>query len=111
MEAKATFKNIRIAPRKMRLVVDHVRGKGVQEALDILQFNRKVAAKDVSKLLKSAVANASQKAGVRPDSLYVKSIMVGPGTIIKRFTPRARGSASAIQKKTSHITVVLDERI
>jgi large subunit ribosomal protein L22 len=111
MESTATFKHLRITPRKLRRVVDLVRGKPVQQALDILQFDRKAASTDIIKLLKSAVANANQKGGVRLDSLYVKTIMVNPGPIMKRFTPRARGSASAIQKKTSHVTVVLDAAI
>lgn len=111
MEVTAKFKFIRRGPRKLRLVVDQVRGKPVQEALDLLKFDTKNGALEVSKLIRSAVANASQKGGVKLNSLYVKKIMVDQGAIMKRFTPRARGSASAIQKKMSHITVVLEERI
>ena len=111
MEVKATFKFIRKGPRKLRWVVDQVRGKNVQDALDLLKFDRKNGAGDVGKLIRSAVANATQKGGVKVDALYVKRIMVDQAAIMKRFTPRARGSASAIQKKLSHITVVLEERI
>lgn len=108
---EATFKSIKIGPRKARRVADMVRGKGVEKALDILRFDRHMIATDFSKLIKSAVANAMQKGGVRPDTLFVKTIMVNQATMMKRFMPRARGSASAIQKKLSHITVVLGERL
>lgn len=111
MESKAIFKQVRIGPRKARRVADMVRGKDVQKALDILKFDRHMIAKDFGKLIKSAVSNAMQKGGVRPDTLYVKTIMVDQAAIMKRFMPRARGSASQIQKKLSHITVVLGERL
>lgn len=111
MEFQATFKNIRRGPRKLRLVVDGVRGATVQKALDALRFDRRVGAEAVSKLIRSALANATQKGNVRVEQLFVKSIQVNQAGILKRFTPRARGSSSAIQKKLSHITVVLEERI
>ncbi len=111
MESKATFKYLRRGPRKFRLVVDQVRGKTVQEALDILKFERKAGGIDVSKLIRSAVANASQKPGMNVDALYVKKIVVDQGPTLKRFMPRARGSADRVLKSMSHITVVLDERI
>ncbi len=111
MEAKAIVRQLRVGPRKARLVVNMVRGKKVQEALDILKFARKATALDVSKLIRSALANAMQKGGVRADSLYVKSIFVDQAGIMKRIMPRARGSASTIQKKLSHITVVLGEKL
>jgi len=111
MEVKATFKFIRRGPRKIRPIVDVVRGKPVQAALDYLKFERKVGALDVSKLIRSAVANASQKPGVNVDTLYIKKIMVDQGPTLKRFSPRARGSADRILKTMSHITVVLDEKI
>lgn len=111
MVSQATFKHIRKTPRKMRIVADLVRGLQVEKALDLLRFQRKVAAVDVSKLIRSAVANAMQKGGVRPDSLYVKTIMVNVAPTFKRFTPRARGSSAKILKRNSHITVVLDSRI
>jgi len=111
MESTATFKYIRRGPRKLRSVVDMIRGKSVQEALDILKFDRKTGALDVSKLIQSAVANAGQKKGINVDLLYVKTIMVNQASIMKRFMPRARGSADQIQKKLSHMTVILDERV
>lgn len=110
MEARAIFKNIRQAPRKLRLVVDQVRGKNLQEALDLLEFSKKHGAVRVKKCLKSALANADQKGGARLDKLYVKKAFVDEAVTMKRFLPRARGSASRINKKMSHLTVVLDER-
>lgn len=111
MESKATFKYVRKGPRKVRRVVDLVRGKDVQAALDLLKFDKRSQARDVEKLIRSALANASTKGGVRVDTLYVKSIMVHQGPILKRWMPRARGAASPIHKKMSHMTVTLDERI
>lgn len=92
-------------------MADLVRGKNVSQALELLQFSRKGAAVDMGKLIRSAAANASVKGGVRVDSLYVKKVMVNAGPIMKRFMPRAKGSASAIQKKMSHLIVVLEERV
>src|ERR1700737_3201424 len=104
MEAKVSF--IRITPRKMGLLADEVRGKSINEALAYLQFSpRKRTAQVLYKLLKSAVANADQKGGVDVDTLTVKTILVGQGTTLKRFRPRAKGSAFKINKKTSHVTV------
>lgn len=109
-EVGAKLSYLRVAPRKVRLVADLVRGSRIQEALDRLLFTRKSAARDVWKLLRSAVANANQKGGVDVDNLVVKSILVDQGPTIRRSLPRARGSASRINKKTSHIKVVLEER-
>lgn len=111
MESSATFKYVRTGPRKLRLVADHVRGRKVQTAIDILKFSTKRAALDLGKLIRSAVSNANQKGGGRVESLYVKKIYVNQGPILKRFMPRAKGSASPIQKKMSHVTVVLEEKI
>ncbi|MFL5815932.1 MAG: 50S ribosomal protein L22 [Bdellovibrionia bacterium] len=109
MEAKVSF--IRITPRKMGLLADEVRGKNINEALAYLQFSpRKRTAQVLYKLLKSAVANADQKGGVDVDRLMVKTILVGQGTTLKRFRPRAKGSAFKINKKTSHVTVQLGQR-
>ncbi|QQR80831.1 MAG: 50S ribosomal protein L22 [Deltaproteobacteria bacterium] len=107
---KAKISYLRVAPRKVRLVVDEVRGLPVQRAIDLLTFAKKASSVDISKLLRSAVANADKKGGVDVDNLYVKSISVDQGPIIRRFLARARGSASRINKKTSHITVVLEEK-
>ena len=107
MEARAKLSFARLSPRKTRLVVDMVRGKGIQDALTILRFSPQPSAKLVSKLLQSAVANAEQKGASDVDRLFVKTIYVDGGPVLKRFTPRAQGRASKIRKPTSHITVVL----
>ena len=109
MQAKAS--QIRIAPRKVRLVVDTVRGKSVSQALNILAFTRKKAALPVQKLLKSAVANAAETHGVSDvDTLVIDRITVDEGPALKRFMPRARGRATPIRKRTSHIQIILRER-
>jgi len=107
MEAQAKLRNVRLSPRKARLVVDMVRGKGIQEAMNILQFSPQKTAPILSKLLKSAVANAEQKGVSDVDGLFVKTVMVDQGPVLRRFMPRAQGRASRIRKPTSHITVVL----
>ena len=109
MEVRARLRFVRIAPRKARLVADLIRGKGSEEALNILTFTRKAAAKILVKLLKSAIANATQKKTVDIDRLYIKKIAVDQGPTMKRFQPRALGRATTIRKRTSHITIVLDE--
>jgi len=109
MKARATA--VRIAPRKVRLVVDIVRGKSVSQALNILTFTRKKAALPVQKLLKSAVANAAENHGVSDvDNLVIDRITVDEGPALKRFMPRARGRATPIRKRTSHIQIILRER-
>jgi large subunit ribosomal protein L22 len=110
MEASAKLRYARLSPRKTRLVVDMVRGKGVQEALNILRFSPQKAAGIVGTLVSSAVANAEQKGVSDVDRLFVKSIQVDQGPVLRRFMPRAQGRASKIRKPTSHITVVLDEK-
>jgi len=109
-QVKAHLRYLRVAPRKVRLVADAVRGLPVQQAIDLLTFASKSAAVDISKLIRSAVANADHKGGIDIDHLIVKTIYVDQGPIIRRFLARARGSASRINKKTSHITVVLEEK-
>ena len=109
MQVKAKARFIRIAPRKVRLVVDMVRGKKVGDALGILQFTQKRGAKVVSKLLNTAVANAENKGDIDVDTLYIQKIFVDQGPTLKRFKPRAMGRATMIQKKTSHISIILDE--
>ena len=108
MDTQAKLRNVRLSPQKARLVVDMVRGKGIQEAMNILQFSPQKTAPILSKLLKSAVANAEQKGVSDVDALFVKTVMVDQGPVLKRFMPRAQGRASRIRKPTSHITVVLD---
>ncbi len=110
MEAKAIAKYIRMSPQKVRLVVDLVRGKKVEEARQILQFTRKYAAEPVSKALDSALANAKQNPNIDEKILYVKAVFVDQGPSLKRWRARAQGRAAAIKKRTSHITVVLDEQ-
>ncbi|ACM21961.1 ribosomal protein L22 [Geotalea daltonii FRC-32] len=110
MESTAKLSFARLSPRKTRLVVDMVRGKGIQNALNTLRFSPQPSAKLVSKLLSSAVANAEQKGVADVDRLYVKTIYVDGGTVLKRFVPRAMGRASKIRKPTSHICVVLAEK-
>ncbi len=99
-----------MSPQKVRLVVDLIRGKRVQEARNILLYTRKYAAGIVAKVLKSAVANASQNPNIDENTLYVKEIFVDQGPSLKRWRARAQGRAAGIKKRTSHITVVVDER-
>ncbi|MHB8137224.1 MAG: 50S ribosomal protein L22 [Smithellaceae bacterium] len=110
MEAKAVAKYIRMSPQKVRLVVDLVRGKKVQEARNILLYTRKYAAGIVAKVLKSAVANAAQNPNIDENTLYVKEIFVDQGPSLKRWRARAQGRAAGIKKRMSHITVVVDEK-
>ena len=107
--SKATLNNVRVPPRKARLVMNMVRGKKVEKALDILESCDKKTAPIIKKLLMSAVANASEKSKVNIDELFIKSAWVNEGKTIKAIMPRARGSASPIRKRHSRITVLLDE--
>ena len=110
MEVKATAKTVRIAPRKVRLVLDLIRGKNATEALAILQFTPNHAAAEVSKVVKSAMANATNNHQCDESKLYIKACYANEGITMKRFMPRAKGSASHTLKRTSHITVVVDEK-
>ena len=110
MEARATSRFVRITAQKARLVVDMIRGKSVETALGILEYTPKRGARLVSKTLKSAVANAEHGQRVDVDALYVKRAWVDEGPTAKRFTPRAHGRATPIFKRSSHITVIVDER-
>jgi large subunit ribosomal protein L22 len=109
MEAKAVLKNIRISPQKARLVADMIRGKQVDNALNTLKFTPKKGARIIRKVVESAVANASQNEAIDVDTLFVKKIFIDGGPMLKRIRPRAMGRASRILKRSSHITVVLDE--
>lgn len=109
MEVKAAAKYIRISPRKVRLIMEQVRGKKVEEALTLLSFAPQRGAQILKKLIDSAVANAEQNAGIDVDSLYVKRIFADQGPTLKRWRPRALGRATRIMKRTSHLTVILDE--
>lgn len=109
MEAKAVAKYIRMSPQKVRLVADLVRGKKVQDARNILIYTRKYAAGIIADVLKSAVANAAQNPNIDENILYIKEIYVDQGPSLKRWRARAQGRAAGIKKRTSHITVILDE--
>lgn len=110
-EVKAILGYVRIAPRKVGVIADEIRGKGINEALSFLQFSpRRRTSMALATLLKSAVANAEQKGTVDVDNLVIKSLLVGKGMTLKRFRPRAKGSAFPIQKRTSNVTVILAEK-
>jgi len=109
MEVKAKTKNIRMSARKVRLVVNVVRGLPVARSLDLLKFTQKNAVKPVTKLLKSAVANAQHNFELDKDNLYVKTITVDDGKTLRRWLPRAHGRATTIRKKSCHINLILEE--
>ncbi len=109
MESSAKLTLIRMSPRKTRTVADLIRGKVIQEALNILTFLPNPSAHIIHKLLRSAISNAEQKGVNNIDKLFVKSIYVDGGAVLKRFVPRAMGRASKIRKPTSHISVVLSD--
>ncbi len=109
-QAKAVAKQIRIAPRKARLVVDLIRGKEATEAIAILRHTKRGASQAVEKVVKSAIANAEHNYEMDPDNLVIKEAYVDEGVTLKRFRPRAQGSASRINKRTSHITVIVSEK-
>mgnify|MGYP006284043811 CR=1 FL=1 len=110
MQAKASLRMHRATPRKTRLVVDQIRGKNVAEAESILRFTDKRVAKPVLKLLKSAKANAVNNHDMFEDALFVSDVQVGDGPTLKRFLPRARGRADLLRKRTSNISITLEER-
>ena len=110
MEVKAKLRHAKVSAQKARLVADLVRGKDVNEALRALTFLNKKTAGLIKKLIESAVANAGQKQVIDVDNLFVKTITVDQGPMMKRFIPRAQGRATEIKKKMSHINIVLDER-
>lgn len=111
MQSKAQLRFFRMSAQKVRLVANQIRGKKINEALSILTFSPKKAAVHLSKLLKSAVANAEQSGKVDIDTLFVKTITVDEGpTLPPRFRPRAHGRAMPILKRTSHVNVVLEEK-
>lgn len=111
MEVKAIGRYIRMSPRKVRLVVDKVRGKQINEANAILDYSPKRAAQPVKKILMSAVANAENNFKIEDiDKLFIKNIYVDEGPTLKRMRPMSMGRAGRIRKRTSHITVVLDEK-
>ncbi len=115
MEARALAKGVGMSPRKVRLVVDLIRGRNINEAYSILKFSKKAATRPIEKTLRSAVANAQQKADAAGafldvDELIVREAYVNEGPTLKRFIARAMGRATPILKRTSHITVVVDRK-
>ena len=110
MEARAYLRNVRIAPRKVKVVCDLIRGKSLAEANAIVMNTPKAASELLIKLLKSAAANAENNHNMDPEKLYVSEVFVAPGPIMKRIRPRAHGRAFRILKRTSHITLVLKEK-
>ncbi len=110
MESKAVAKYVRIAPRKVRILLDLIRGKGVDEALAILRFTPKRAAPVIGKVIRSATANAENNLDLSARDLYIAAAYADEGPTMKRFQPRQRGQAFPIMKRTSHITVVVGER-
>ncbi len=110
MEAKAITKYIRISPRKVRQVIDLIRGKKVNEALAILKYTPKRASEVVTKVVKSAAANAENNLQLDKDELFVTRCYVDQGPTLKRFQPRAMGRADVLRKRTSHITVMVGDK-
>ncbi len=108
MEVKAVAKFVRISPQKVRLMMDQVRGKPVEEAINALSFAPQKGAFLLKKVIRSAVANAEQNTHMDVDSLYIKRVYADDGPMAKRFRPRALGRATRILKRSSHLTVVLD---
>ncbi|MNI25874.1 50S ribosomal protein L22 [compost metagenome] len=110
MQAKAAANHVRIAPRKVKLVIDLIRGKAVGDAISILNHTPKSASPILEKLLKSAIANAEHNYSLDPNKLVISEAFVNQGPTMKRFQQRAMGRASAIRKRTSHITLVVSEK-
>lgn len=110
MISRAQFKYVRISPTKVRGVVNLVRGKNVSEAIDTLNHCPRKIAVHIGKLVRSAVANANRAGGVDVDNLYISKIFVGQGPTLKRWRAKARGMAGRVNRRTSHITVELEER-
>ena len=111
MEAKAHLKYARISPRKVKIVLDLIRGKDVAQAMAILKNTPKSASEYLTKLLRSAVANAENNFNMDASKLYVSECFVCPGPILKRIMPRAQGRAFRILKRTSHVTITVKERL
>lgn len=109
MKAKAVEKFIRISPRKLRYVADIIRAKRVDDAVDLLTFTTKKAALIIRKAVQSAAANATENHKMNEDDLVVEKIFINEGPILKRFRPRARGRATKIRKRTSHLTVIVSD--
>ena len=109
MQVQARLRHFRVAPRKARLVTDLIKGMDVEQAINTLRFTPKKSAPVILKLLQSAVANADEQGDIDVDALYVRNAYVDEGPTLRRFKPRAMGRATRIRKRTSHITVILDD--
>jgi len=110
MESSAVAKYVRLSPRKVRLIMDEIRGRHVEEALNMLSFTPQKGGRILKKLINSAVANAQQNSGTDVDQLYIHRIFADEGPSLKRFSPRAMGRATRILKKTCHLTVILNDK-
>ncbi len=115
MQARAVARGVGMSPRKMRMVIDLIRGRGVNEAYAILKFSKKAATAPIDKVLRSAVANARQKADAQgafldEDDLVIREAFVNEGQRLKRFSPRAMGRATPIIKRTSQVTIIVDRK-
>ena len=110
MEAKAIARHIRIAPRKIRIVMDLIRGKNIGDAYSILKYTPKIGSEILLTVLESAVANAEHNCDMNSDKLYVASAYVDQGPTLKRIHPRSRGQAFKILKRSSHVTIIVQER-
>lgn len=110
MEVRASVQRVRVSPRKARLVVDMVRGKKVTEAIEIMRFVPNKAAGDIEKLLRSVAANAENNYDLDPNDLWIKSIYADDASQMRRFKPKARGRVGRIIRRSTHITVVAEER-
>jgi len=111
MQTKASANFVKMSPKKVRLVADLIRGRDVSDALTRLKFNQREAALPLIKLLQSAISNAEENQHLKKDNLYIKQLLVDEGPIAYRWLPRAMGRATPLRKKTSHIKLLLDERI
>ncbi len=111
LQVKAAAKYVRMSPQKVRRVIDQVRGKKADEALVLLSFMPQAAAKPVAKVIRSAIANAEENYGLSRDDLYIARIFADPGPTLKRYRAGARGRVKPILKRSSHITVILEERV
>lgn len=111
MEVRAILRYVRVSPQKVRILVDAVKGRKVEDGLNKLKFMPQKAAGIVEKLVRSAVANAEQNNGLDVDNLVIRNIIADQGPVLKRFRARARGRGARILKRTSHITVILSEEL
>jgi len=109
LDAKAVEKYIRMSPRKIRYVVDLIKSKSIEDAIDILSFTPRRAATVVKKAIQSAMANATENHDMEEDDLFISKILVNEGPTLKRFRPRARGRATRIRKRTAHLTVYISD--